>query len=67
MRRWILLGIFVLGASSSATPVLAGCTSDLMDCYQRAANVDDFWARWAAGLDCEFDYLECLRITLIAS
>jgi hypothetical protein len=67
MRRSILLGLFVLGASWSATPLFAGCTSELMECYQRAASIDDFWSRWAAGLDCELDYLECLRITLIAS
>ena len=67
MRRFIVLGLFVLAAAPLATPAFAGCASDLMECYQRAANVDDFWARWGAGLDCELDYIECLRVALIST
>jgi len=68
MRRWILLGILVLaGTSATVQPLYAaaGCATSLADCYQRAANIDSFWYRWAAGLDCELDFIECARIKLI--
>jgi len=71
MQRCILLAIFVLAAmSASAQPsyaMAAGCATNLADCYQRAANVDSFWYRWAAGLDCELDFVECVRVKLIGS
>ena len=69
MRRWILLGILVLAGTSAAQPLYAnaGCTTTLADCYQRAANIDSFWYRWAAGLDCELDFVECTRIKLIGT
>ena len=68
MQRCILLAIFVLAAmSASARPGYAnlGCATGLAGCYQRAAGVDSFWYRWAAGLDCELDFVECARIKLI--
>ena len=37
------------------------CVVGLSTCYYRAAVVDGFWARWAAGLDCEFGFMSCLR------
>lgn len=68
MRKLMLLGLFVVGAVvASARPVEAGCFTDLADCYYRAANVDGFWYRWAAGLDCELDLIECTRIKLIGT
>jgi hypothetical protein len=68
MQRCILLAIFVLAAmSATAQPSYAsvGCTTDLANCYQRAAGIDSFWYRWAAGLDCELDFVECARVKLI--
>jgi hypothetical protein len=44
---------------------MAGCTTDLADCYGRAAAIDSFWYRWAAGIDCELDYTDCVRRRLI--
>ena len=70
MQRWILIGILVLVAMSATTQPIyarAGCATELADCYQRAANIDSFWYRWAAGLDCELDFVECVRIKLIGS
>jgi hypothetical protein len=62
MRKWMLLGIFVAGAiAGAARSVEAGCATDLADCYSRASTVDGFWYRWAAGLDCELDFVECGR------
>ena len=68
MQRVILLGILVLAAmSATAQPVYAGCATDLLDCYQRAANIDSFWYRWAAGLDCELDFVVCARVQLVGA
>ena len=66
MQRVILLGILVLAAmSATAQPSYARCATGLLECYQRAANIDSFWYRWAAGLDCELDFVECARVKLI--
>jgi hypothetical protein len=46
---------------------MAGCASDLLDCYTRAANIDSFWYRTAAGLDCELDFADCARLRLIGA
>ena len=68
MQRWILLGILMLAAmSATAQPSYAsvGCATNLLDCYQHAAGIDSFWYRWAAGLDCELDFVECARVKLV--
>ena len=66
MVKKILLGAIVLmGFVAAPQPVFAGCTTTLADCYTAAAKIDSFWYRWAAGLDCELDYVECVREKLI--
>lgn len=68
MRKLIVLGIFAVCAlAGSARPAQAGCNTDLLDCYHQAANIDSFWYRWAAGLDCEFAYVQCAREMLIGA
>jgi hypothetical protein len=66
MVRTILLTLVVL-AGFAAVPrsAMAGCTTDLADCYGRAAGVDSFWYRFAAGLDCELDFTDCVRRKVI--
>lgn len=66
MRKWMLLGIFTVVAFAGAVRQAdAGCSTDLLDCYQQAANIESFWYRWAAGLDCELDFVECTRVKLV--
>lgn len=66
MGKFIVLGIFAMCAlAGSARSAQAGCNTDLLDCYERAANIDSFWYRWGAGMDCEFDYVQCARETLL--
>lgn len=68
MVRKILMAALLLGGLAAAPrPAMAGCTTDLADCYEAAAKIDSFWYRWAAGLDCELDYAECVRIKLIGA
>lgn len=62
----IVFVLMVCGAFlADARPAMAGCTTALADCYTAAAKVDNFWYRWAAGLDCELDYTECVRVKLV--
>jgi len=66
MVKKIVLTLVVLsGVVAVPLPAMAGCTTTLADCYYAAAKVDSFWYRWAAGLDCELDYTECVRTKLL--
>lgn len=68
MVKKVLFAAFVLaGLVAAPRPALAGCTTNLADCYVRAAKEDSFWYRWAMGLDCELDYVECVREKLIGT
>ena len=68
MVKKSLLGVFVLaGLVAAPRPAMAGCGMDLLDCYGRAAKIDNFWYRTAAGLDCEFDYADCLRQRVVGA
>jgi len=62
----LVLACFV-AAPRPAMALMAGCASDLLDCYTRAANIDSFWYRTAAGLDCELDFADCARQRLIGA
>lgn len=44
-----------------------GCATDLLDCYNAAAKIENFWYRWAAGVDCELKFTDCTRRMLIGS
>jgi hypothetical protein len=64
----ILVCVVVLsGLVTMPRLVFAGCNGDLLDCYGRAAQIDNFWYRTAAGLDCELDYASCLRLAMIGA
>jgi hypothetical protein len=67
VKRILFAAIVLAGFVAVPRSAMAGCTTDLADCYERAAQVDGFWYRWAAGLDCELDFAECVRITLVGS
>jgi len=58
----VLFGFLAIPSSATAS-----CTSTLGDCYTAAAKIDSFWYRWAAGLDCELDYAECIRMLLVGA
>jgi hypothetical protein len=68
-KKWMLLAITAitvfLGDVRSARAMESSCNTELLNCYYRAASIDSFWYRWAAGLDCEFAYVECARKTLL--
>ncbi len=70
-KKWVLLGImaavFLIGDARTSSAMESSCNSDLLTCYQAAARIDSFWYRWAAGMDCEFSYVECARKTLLGA
>ena len=65
VRKVLLAVVFMVGLVAVPRPVLAGCTTTLSDCMVAAAKIDSAWYRFAAGLDCELDYVECVRVKLI--
>ena len=65
VKKMLLAGVVMVGLVAVPRPALAGCTTTLSDCMVAAAKVDSSWYRFAAGLDCELDYVECVRVKLI--
>ena len=65
VKKILMAVVIVAGLVAVPRTATAGCTTDLATCYEAAAKVDSFWYRWAAGLDCELDFTECLRIKLV--
>jgi len=65
VRKLLLSAIVLTGFMAAPRSAMAGCAYDLLDCYGRAAAIDNFWYRTAAGLDCELDYASCLRQRVI--
>jgi len=65
VKKMVLVMVVAAGSLAAPRPAMAGCTTALADCYYSAARIDSFWYRWAAGLDCELDYTECVRIKLV--
>ena len=61
LKRMFVLGVMTcllfVGASQSAW---AGCLTDFDQCMHNAAQVDDWFHRWLAGLDCELDAFDCV-------
>jgi hypothetical protein len=67
VKKVLFAALVLMGLVAVPQPALAGCTTALADCYTAAAKIDSFWYRWAAGLDCELDYVECVRVKLIGT
>jgi hypothetical protein len=73
MRKGIRILLLTLCAVIATAPMVAaqeeekddGCFTEFGHCMERAAAIDSFWYRTAAGLDCELDLIECARIKLI--
>jgi hypothetical protein len=59
-------GVLTVEAQSETTDSDA-CATRLLQCYERAARIENFWYRWAAGIDCELNFTSCVRTKLIGS
>lgn len=67
VTKILLTAIVLVGAMAIPRSALAGCTTNMASCFEAAARIDSFWYRWAAGLDCELDFAECVRIKLVGA
>jgi hypothetical protein len=67
VKKALFSALVLAGLVAAPRTAMAGCTTTLADCYTAAAKIDSFWYRWAAGLDCELDYVECVREKLIGA
>jgi hypothetical protein len=67
VKKVVFAAIVLTGFVVNPQPAFAGCATSLADCYTAAAKIDSFWYRWAAGLDCELDFAECVREKLIGA
>jgi len=65
LKKTLLALVVLAGFAAVPRAATAGCTTDLINCYGRAAGIDSFWYRSAAGLDCELDYTDCVRRRII--
>jgi len=59
-----LVVMMVVGASTPAAAQVR-CTQTLRECYGQAATRQSVWELWAAGIDCELGYVDCVRRALI--
>ena len=64
MVKKALVALVVLVGLAAPPSAMAGCTTGLLDCFGRAAKVDNFWYRTAAGVDCELEYIGCAGRTV---
>ncbi len=67
MRKWMLALVLmaaVVGSTRPAEAVQSMCFSDYYSCNLAAAQDDDFWGRFAKGLDCNVSLWGCLRDAL---
>lgn len=70
MRKGMQVALLALVAITAYAPAVFaddGCFTEFGKCMERAAAIDSFWWRWAAGLDCELDLVECTRVKLIGT
>ncbi|HYM24547.1 MAG TPA: hypothetical protein VEU08_15125 [Vicinamibacterales bacterium] len=58
----VVAGLAVVAISE--TPMRADCAGQIEACYQDAAEAGGFWSSWAAGLDCEASFIDCVRAGL---
>jgi hypothetical protein len=65
VKKTVLALAVVAGFAAVPSNAFAGCTIELGDCYVRAAKESSLLRMWAAGLDCELDYTDCVRRRLI--
>jgi len=60
--------VFVILPPRSAraqTPSEVQCFNQLTSCYFWAAVQSSFWYVWASGLDCELQFVNCVRTALL--
>jgi hypothetical protein len=60
--RLLASGLVVAAGLTLSTPASgASCIQQYAECLVRAADLDTWWQRSAAGIDCYLDTISCLR------
>ncbi len=73
VRRSIVAALVVMTlAARTASAQTAPNPQDqfmaqLSSCYYWAALQNGFWSMWAAGIDCELQLIECIRLALVGA
>ncbi|MDP6580166.1 MAG: hypothetical protein QF681_05875 [Vicinamibacterales bacterium] len=65
-KRAVLIAmaaIWMLGATP--TRVYAGCFGNASKCFRGTTTEHGFWDRFFKALDCELDFVECVRIKVL--
>lgn len=57
----VLTVLVLLGDTRPAAAQGAACFQNLRDCYIAASRMRYWVDRWAAGLDCELNFVDCAR------
>ena len=66
MPKNIVLILLVLAALvTGPRAARADCSSTFWECAKVAYKDPSFWGWYAAQIDCELDYVECIRISII--
>jgi len=64
-----LVCLIVLVWVSLSSPVSAqagtSCFTDIAACFQAAAYSDSFWQRTWQALDCELEFVRCIRLLIL--
>lgn len=62
-KRFVAAAVLALAliASRSSAVSQSSCFRNYYVCANSAANLDNFWRRSAAGLDCAVDLAACVR------
>ncbi|HEY3172351.1 MAG TPA: hypothetical protein VGK86_07225 [Thermoanaerobaculia bacterium] len=62
--RFLAPGLALATGLAAAAPVHAGnCIQSYAECLVRAAELETWWQRSAAGIDCYLDGVACVRRT----
>lgn len=64
MRTWLgiaVLALIALAGLPRAVAAEEGCFRGLRDCFYRASRYEHWSDRWLAGLDCELNFVSCVR------
>ncbi len=60
--RFLAHGLALAAGLSAATPTYAAnCVQRYAECLVQAGDLDTWWQRSAAGIDCYLDGVACLR------
>jgi hypothetical protein len=64
--RFLAPGLALVAGLASAAPLHAtSCIQGYATCLVRAADLETWWQRSAAGIDCYLDTVYCLRMAYV--